>query len=169
MTVENSVIGDIDVIFKLYDEGTAYQKSVAKKHWKGFERSLIEAEIGESRQWKIIVDGEIACVFAITYSDPFIWEEKDKEPSIYIHRIATNPFFRGNGFTKRIVAWAKEFALENEKRFIRMDTGSGNDKLNNYYISCGFTYLGITEYQVTDSLPEHYKGGSSSLFEIAVQ
>ncbi|MFV8326418.1 GNAT family N-acetyltransferase [Flavobacterium sp. ZS1P14] len=168
MIVANSTLGDIDAIFNLYEEGTTYQKSIAKKHWKGFERSLIETEINENRQWKIIVDGQIACVFAVTYSDPFIWQEKDKEPSVYIHRICTNPLFRGNGFTKRIVDWAKEFALENQKQFIRMDTGSGNGKLNDYYVSCGFTYLGITEYPVTANLPEHYKGGSSSLFEIAL-
>ena len=111
MTIVNSTLGDIDVIFQLYEEGTAYQKSMAEKHWKGFERSLIETEINENRQWKILIDGQIACIFALTDSDPFIWQEKDKEPSIYIHRISANPLFRGNGFTKRIVHLVRNLSL----------------------------------------------------------
>lgn len=168
MKIINSTHDDIATIFKLYDEGTAYQKSVAKKHWKGFEHSLVESEISEGRQWKIIIDGEVACVFAISFNDPHIWQERDKDPAIYIHRIATNPLLRGNSFVKHIVEWARKYAQENGKQFIRMDTGSGNDKLNNYYINCGFTYLGVIHLEATGELPEHYKGGSSSLFEIKV-
>ena len=62
MEIIYSIQEDIETIFKLYDAGTAYQKRVAKKHWKGFERSLIESEIKENRQWKIMIDGQIACV-----------------------------------------------------------------------------------------------------------
>lgn len=150
MKIINSRPEDIAIIFKLYEYGTAYQKKVAKKHWKGFERSLIETEISEGRQWKIIFDEQIVCVFAITFNDPFIWQEKDKDPAIYIHRIATNPLFRGNSFVKHIVEWARKYAKERGKLYIRMDTGSGNEKLNKYYISCGFTYLGIVDLGVTE-------------------
>jgi ribosomal protein S18 acetylase RimI-like enzyme len=168
MKIFNSTAADTDAIFRLYEEGTAYQKLVAKKHWKGFERSLVEKEIDEKRQWKIIINEQIACVFSISFNDPFIWQEKDKDPAIYIHRIATNPLFRGNSFVKIIIAWAKGYAKENGKKFIRMDTGSGNEKLNNYYISCGFTYLGAVQLGDTADLPEHYRNGSSSLFEIKI-
>ena len=168
LTIVNSTERDIEEIFNIYEEGTTYQKKVATKHWKGFQRSLIQTEISEHRQWKILVNGKTACVFVITFSDPCIWQERSNDPSIYIHRIATHPAYRGNGFVKHIVSWAKSFAIENKKSFIRMDTGSGNDKLNRYYIDCGFTYLGVQEYLITDGLPEHYKDGSSSLFEIKI-
>jgi hypothetical protein len=65
MTIQNSELTDIDTIFHLYDEATKHQKKVAEKHWQGFDRSLIEQEIEEKRQWKIIVDGHIACVFPL--------------------------------------------------------------------------------------------------------
>jgi ribosomal protein S18 acetylase RimI-like enzyme len=169
MTIQNSESTDIDFIFNLYEEGTKYQKTVAIKHWQGFDRNIVEQEIEEKRQWKIIVEGHIACVFATTFDDIHIWGEKNDEPSVYIHRIATNPKFRGPHFVKHIVAWAKKYALEHDKLFIRMDTGSGNDKLNNYYISCGFNYLGVVELGDTQELPVHYRNGGSSLFEIRVE
>ena len=81
MIIATSTFQDIDTIFQLYEAGTDYQKSVAEKHWKGFERGLVETEIRENRQWKMIIGGEIACVFVITYNDPFIWQEKDRDPA----------------------------------------------------------------------------------------
>ena len=166
--ITNSTINDTDAILKLYDDGTAYQKTVAKTSWKGFERQMVEKEIAENKQWKIIIDGQIACVFSTTFSDPFIWQEKNKDPAIYIHRIVTNPLFRGHSFVKKIIVWAKQFAKGNNKQFIRMDTGSGNEKLNNYYVSCGFNYLGITKIVENEILPAHYKNRDFSLFEMKI-
>ena len=166
MDIKSCTLSDTDLIFDLYNKGTEHQKKVAKKYWKGFQRALIETEVSEKKIFKIIVDREIACVFSIDYNDPHIWGEKDNDPAMYIHRIATNPSFRGRFFVKRIVEWAKLHAEENQKEYIRMDTGRGNEKLNNYYISCGFDYLGVVELKNHDSLPEHYKDGASSLFQI---
>jgi hypothetical protein len=50
------------------------------------------------------MNNEIACVFATTFSDPLIWEKRDTDPSVYIHRIATNPNFRGNNLVAAIVS-----------------------------------------------------------------
>jgi ribosomal protein S18 acetylase RimI-like enzyme len=166
--VLNSTLADIDTIFSLYDAAIAFQKTKFDKHWKSFDRSLIEQEISENRQWKIIVDGEVACIFAITYEDPFIWGEKSGEPSIYIHRIVTNPAYRGNNFVSKIVEWARVFCRDNNKQFIRMDTWGDNQKLITYYVSCGFTYLGVITPVRTPLLPKHYEDITLSLFEIVV-
>lgn len=163
-----STLDDIDRIFELYDAGTAYQKAVGGLAWQGFERGLIEREIAEERQFKIVADGKVVCVFVLTFDDAILWRERSVDPAIYVHRIAIDPAFRGKGYVKRIVAWAHEYCRAHGKRFIRMDTGSGNDRLNAYYISCGFTYLGVVTYDDAEGLPAHYKTGSSSLFEMAV-
>ncbi len=169
MLVVNSTRDDIPVIFDLYDEAVKFQKTVFNKHWQGFEQDLIEQEVAENRQWKIVIDGQIACIFAITFNDPLIWKEKDRDPSIYIHRIVTNPRFRGSAFVKEIVKWSKEYAKSLGKRYIRMDTWGDNEKLREYYVSCGFEYLGITVMENTAGLPKHYEGLSLSLFEIPVE
>lgn len=43
-------------------------------------------------------------------------------PTVYIHRIAINPDFRGNNFVACIIEWAEQYARENAKEYIRMDT-----------------------------------------------
>ncbi|MEO6686222.1 MAG: GNAT family N-acetyltransferase [Dyadobacter sp.] len=164
--IQNADQADIEEIISLYHQATEYQKSVAKKHWKGFEREMIINDIEGKNQWKIIVDDVITCIFCTSFSDPLIWAEKNSDPAVYLHRIATRPDFRGKGFMKQIVNWTTDFAFQNNKKFIRMDTGSGNDKLNNYYIRCGFDFLGTTTLSQTKGLPEHYKDGTSSLFQL---
>lgn len=168
MKILQSKPADLDHIFQLYDAATAYQKKVGIRAWKGFETAMVENEIAEHRQYKIVIDGEIACIFLLTENDPLIWQEKDKDPSVYIHRIATNPKFRGKHFVKEIVKWVKQYAIEHQKKFVRLDTGSGNERLNNYYMSCGFNHLGIVKLKDTGNLPAHYKEGSFSLFEMTV-
>ncbi|MBQ0741472.1 GNAT family N-acetyltransferase, partial [Aquimarina celericrescens] len=64
---------------------------------------MVEKEIQENRQWKLLLDNKIACVWATTFSDAQIWEEKNKDTAVYIHRIAVNPDFRGKHFIAILV------------------------------------------------------------------
>jgi hypothetical protein len=78
MDIQNSLIEDLDFIFDLYNSATVYQKERFISYWPEFDREMVINEIVESRQWKIIIDGEVACIWATTFSDPLIWEEKIK-------------------------------------------------------------------------------------------
>ncbi|MEY4926334.1 MAG: hypothetical protein RI894_770 [Bacteroidota bacterium] len=168
MEITNSTANDIAAIFALYDDAMAYQKKVFHKQWQGFAPSLVETEVAEKRQWKIVVDGQIACIFALTFEDPAIWGEKSNEPAIYIHRIVTNSAFRGGNYVPHIVAWAKDYAKSIGKQYIRMDTWGDNQRLIDYYQACGFAFLGLTEELNSASLPKHYSAIQLSLFEIAL-
>jgi ribosomal protein S18 acetylase RimI-like enzyme len=72
-------------------------------------------------------------------------EERDQDAAIYIHRIATNPDFRGHNFVGILVEWAKEYARSIEKDFVRLDT-LGNIKLIEHYTNAGFDFLGYSIY-----------------------
>ena len=67
--IVNSTLEDLATIFEFYDHAVAHQKKVSDKHWKGFDPELITQEIAESRQYKILVDGEVGCVFVVTFND----------------------------------------------------------------------------------------------------
>lgn len=166
--IQNSNLNDIDDIFRLYKIATDFQKTRFSIHWPEFDRELIETEISENRQWKIVSEGKIACVWATTFNDPQIWEEKNEDPSVYIHRIATNPDFRGQNLVGKIVKWAKNYALENKKQFIRMDTVGDNSGLINHYTKCGFEFLGLLKLKNTEGLPAHYNNATVSLFEMTI-
>ncbi|GGX27971.1 GNAT family N-acetyltransferase [Aquimarina muelleri] len=165
--ITNSTINDIDEIFRLYEIASVYQKAKQKVVvWPAFERKMVEKEIQENRQWKLLLDNKIACVWATTFSDAQIWEEKNKDTAVYIHRIAVNPDFRGKHFIAILVEWAKEYAKSNHKDFVRLDTLGNNTKLIAHYTKVGFEFLGMFDLKNTDGLPDHYHNTPVCLFEI---
>jgi len=170
MKIINSTSSDIDEIFRLYRLAADYQRS--KKTvvvWPEFERSLVETEIAENRQWKLLIGDAIACVWATTFSDAQIWGEKNNQPAVYIHRIATNPDFRGNDFVGMIVTWAKEYAAQQQKDYVRLDTIGNNTKLIEVYTRAGFGFLGLYDLKDVSGLPVHYSQGPACLFDLKVK
>lgn len=167
MTIIPSTLDDFDTIFEFYDRAIAYQKTKFNKQWQGFDSALIAKEIAENRQWKILIDNEVACVFAITFDDEAIWKEKSKDKAVYFHRIVSHDNYKGQNLVQDIVTWGKKFAKENNLDYLRMDTWGDNEKLIAYYQKCSFDFLGIITPNY-DNLPKHYEGITLSLFEIKV-
>lgn len=168
MQFAQSTESDIDAIFHFYEDAIAFQKKVFKKHWQGFDRKLIEKEVAEGRQWKILKDGVVACIFAVEFSDPLIWKEKDADPSIYLHRIVSHSQFRGSNFMLLIIEWAKNFGRSHAIRFIRMDTWGDNPSLIAYYVKSGFDHVGFSTPEKSPLLPKHYEGIELAIFELAI-
>jgi len=166
MQIQNSTIENLDTIFHLYRLATDFQTTKFWVQWPEFDRQLVIDEIKENRQWQLCIADTIACVWATTFDDPDIWEEKNVDPAVYIHRIAVNPAFRGQHLVMAIVEWAKTFALQNDKQYIRLDTVGENHQLIQHYQKCGFDFLGLSTLKHTDQLPSHYKNATVSLFQI---
>ena len=167
MTIKNVSIVDIDDVFRLYKIASEYQREKKKVIvWPNFDRNMVETEITEKRQFKMLIENEVVCIWAITFNDEQIWEEKNKDNAIYIHRIATSPNFRGKKMVAKIVDWAKQFADEKEIQFIRLDTLGNNTRLIEHYKEAGFDFLGMHTLKDTSNLPEHYQEAPVCLFEI---
>lgn len=167
MEIRSCAFSDTDKILFLYDAARSLQKERKMVVWPHFEASFIEKEIGEQRQWKIVINNTMACNWAITFEDKEIWGEKDKGDSVYIHRICNHPQFRGNRYIDTIVAWARDYAKQLSKQYIRLDTLGNNTKLIQHYTSSGFEFLGIHLLTNTSTLPKHYQiEPNCCLFEI---
>ena len=167
MTIKNVTASDIEKIFALYKIASNYQRE--KKTvivWPDFDREMVINEIAENRQFKLLVNNEVVCIWAITFSDEQIWEDSNTDSAIYIHRIAVNPNFRGNNYIATITNWAKEYALKKEIQFIRLDTLGENKNLITHYKNAGFHFLGLFNLKNTSNLPDHYKLAPVCLFEI---
>jgi GNAT superfamily N-acetyltransferase len=168
ITIENSTLYNMEEIQMLYDHARDYQRQKESVVLGEIDNGLLEKEIMEKRQWKLMIDNEIACVWVITFNDEEIWDNSHDRESIYIHRIATNPIYRGRNLIAHIVEWAKKYAVENQKRFVRLDTVGENKGLIKHYTGCGFTYLGSVKLIDTKGLPSHYQEDVVCLFEYRI-
>lgn len=170
MEIKNCLLTDINEILSLYEAARNLQIQRKMVVWPSFDKSFIEGEINEKRQWKIIIDNVIACNWTITFEDKEIWGDKDLDNSIYIHRICNNPNLRGNRYIDKIVEWAKVYASQLGKQFVRLDTLGNNTKLIEHYTSAGFDFLGMFKLIDTANLPSHYQDEPNCcLFEIGLQ
>ena len=168
MEISNSEVNDLEVIFDLYARATKYMISKNQVSWPEFPRELIEDEIKDQRQWKLTIDSEIAGIWATALDDELIWGKKNNEPSVYLHRIAINPAFRGRNLVKEIVLWADDYCRVNELKYVRMDTVGFNEGLIKHYKRNGFEFLGVRPLESTEGLPAHYKQGDVCFFERGV-
>ena len=75
---------------------------------------MVIAEIKNKSQWKLEINEQVACIWATTLKDELIWGE-DNEPSLYIHRIASNPSFRGHRLVGKILDWSNKYCNENKQ------------------------------------------------------
>lgn len=164
MKILNSNTNDLEKIMELYRIATKFMIKKNQVSWPIFPEKMIIDEINNNKQWKLIIDGEIACIWANTLSDELIWG-KTNDTAVYIHRIATNPNFRGNNLMSKVVDWADNFCINNKLDFIRMDTVGFNKGLIKHYEKLGFDFLGTKELKNTNGLPDHYTKGPVCLFE----
>lgn len=168
MKILNCDLSDLNAILDLYNQAIAFQKTKNCAVWPVFDAEDVLQAITEQRQFKISIDGSMAGVFTYTFNDKAIWEEKDKNDALYIHKIATSAKFKGQHLVKEIIDFSKIYALSKSKTFLRMDTVGDNKGLIAYYTQFGFNYLGLHQLKNYADLPLHYHRAAVSLFELAL-
>jgi len=163
--IERSTLTDIPSIENLYASAVQFQKQKQAVPWGNIDNTQIAQEINQGRQYKLVVDEEIATVWVYNFSDPEIWQEKNKDNAIYIHRIATNPKFRGQHMVEHVFSFTENYAKEQGFSLMRLDTAGYNSGLIKLYTKNGFNFLGTTRIIDSTHLPSHYEDVDICLFE----
>ena len=163
--IANSDINDLTNIFEIYRSATEYMKSKNQVAWPEFEKKMIVEEIKNMKQWKLLINQAIACIWATTLNDELIWGKRNDEPSLYLHRIATAPDYRGQNLVRHVIKWADDYCKSNKLKYIRMDTGGLNEGLIKYYENLGFEFLSAEALDETNDLPQHYSNVPICLFQ----
>lgn len=170
MDIVNCLPDDLEQILALYQAARDLQTARHMVVWPQFNIELIKNEIKELRQFKFVIDGKMACNWVITFRDKEIWEQRDQNDAVYIHRICVHPAYRGLRFIDHIVEWAIQYASANHKKYVRLDTLGNNTRLIQHYTSAGFDFLGIYLLTNTAGLPKHYQDEPHCcLFELKAQ
>ncbi len=151
-------------IMRVYENAAHYQQSKNYNVWPLVAENVVLQEIETQRHVKITKNNVIACVFTIAFSDPIIWDVRDDDTALYLHRIATHTDFKGNNFMQSITDWSKNKALESQKSKLRLDTWADNENLKNYYLKFGFKTIG-DKFLPPSTLSKHYWNIWVTLFE----
>jgi ribosomal protein S18 acetylase RimI-like enzyme len=105
------------------------------------------------------IDSEINGTIVIsTFMDeeylPIKWLTKN-ENNIYIHRLAIHPSMQGKGYAQQLMAFAEQYAIDNNYRSIRLDTFSRNKRNQKFYELRGYNKLGDIYFLKQSKYPFH--------------
>ena len=160
---------DRAIIHWLFEEAMAYQRRKGYPVWQGFDKKQLQDEMEKGLQYKIVIDGSLACIFSVCYADAVIWGERETGDSIYLHRIVVNPDFKGLKLFGQVLDWAICHALDWGRQYVRMDTWADNPNIINYYLGFGFQFVGNCTTPDTEELAKHYRNQDLALLEMELQ
>lgn len=100
-------------------------------------------------------DTEAVGTVTLQWEDESIWGSQGPDAG-YIHRLAIKDGYKGQGIGEEMLGWADEQAVQNNRRFLRLDCDANNTSLCAYYQKQGFVKVGEKHQD---------KGHTSALFE----
>ena len=87
----------------------------------------------------------LGCIVISTLMDdeyrPIAWLTPNNN-NIYIHRVAISPDCQGKGYAQKLMAFAEQYAIDNDYVSIRLDTFSQNKRNQKFYELRGYKKLG---------------------------
>jgi ribosomal protein S18 acetylase RimI-like enzyme len=161
----NTTTEDLEFIYHLFDEAINYQKRKGFPIWNGYDKIVLQTDVANKLQFKIVTNNTIACVFSICFSDSIIWRTKEQCDALYLHRIVVNPNFKGQQQFKHILEWAKIFAINKGLKFVRLDTWGHNENILNYYKQFGFSIVENYTTPNSQELPVQHRNLLLALLE----
>ena len=106
---------------------------------------LFTAEVGPENFYVGTVDGEDACAFILQWSDREWWPDTPPFEAAYLHKLCVRREFAHRGMAGRVVEAVKAECTRRGARFIRLDTGAGEDTVRDIYLSAGFEIVKTIE------------------------
>lgn len=168
MTITYQTHDDLEIIYWLYEQAIAFQREKGYQVWNGYDANTIADDLKYQYGFKMVEQGEIIGIFSLIPSDPIIWGDKDQNDALYLHRVMTNPNFRGRNLVGDMIEYAAKYTHEKGKSFLRLDTWAANPKIIAYYERFGFTYLGNRQMPDSLDLPVQARNLNLALMEMKV-
>ena len=101
---------------------------------------LRDYDLEEMRLGKI--SGGPAAAMVVQQSDEVFWPDVPEGESLFVHKLATARRLKGRGLAVAMLDWVKARALEQEKRYLRLDCAADRPKLCRFYEDYGFRQAG---------------------------
>jgi GNAT superfamily N-acetyltransferase len=152
---------DLEVFSNVIQGVSRWWKAHGKPMWplETLTPEVLSKAYPTGEFWLGLVAGEAVATFVLVEDDPLFWQGIPPNESLFIHKIAVDRRFAGQGFGVQILDFAKGQALERGKHFLRLDTDVHRAPVRALYERYGFNWAGELRVRDFDCV----------LYEIAVQ
>jgi len=153
--IEAGKPSDIPTIENLYDDLNDYlEQTTNYPGWaKGLYPTRADAEdgIGEGNLFVLRIDDKIAGSVVLNnqqseaYSQVTWGIEAKQHEVIVINKLAVHPQFLGQGVATKLLDFAKDYAIQQHAKAIRLDVTIQNAPAIALYEKCGYVYVGTVD------------------------
>ena len=154
MIIRKSIQNDLPALMPIFAEARKTIAALGINQWQnGYpEESIIKSDIEKGESYSVEIAGNVVGTFVMilsgepTYDKIYRGEWKSGNENrryLTIHRVAISVSNRGKGVSGEIIKFAENFAKENGKNSIRIDTHEGNAVMRRMLEKQGFSYCGI--------------------------
>ncbi len=148
MTIRQATADDLPALMNLIRHVVPLMHEAGNFQWdNGYpNETVFGQDITKDQLWVADINGQLAGLAALT---------EDQEPeyaqvgfdlsqrAIVTHRLAVDPFFRGQGVAAALLAQAERIAIERTISFLRIDTNSENQITQKLFPKLGYRLAGV--------------------------
>ena len=155
ISIEPGKPRDIDATEQLYNDlCDRLEQETNYPGWaKGFYPARAEAEAGvsEGNLFLLKIDGRIAGSVVLNNKQPDAYRQVTwgitarPHEVVVIHTLAVHPDYMGRGVARKLMDFAKEYALQQGAKAIRLDVTEQNAPAIALYEKCGYKYIGTVD------------------------
>lgn len=147
--VAKATVEEADEIIHLLKEIAKWIQEIKIDQWRSLAGGHVDQEIKEmimrERVYRVKSGENIVATFTLYEKqgewDRYLWGDL-QDGTVYIHRLAVALSKKGEGLGKSLMQWIENKIKHDGKTMIRLDCVAHNKKLNDFYVRCGYTYLG---------------------------
>lgn len=149
--IKIAAIEESSAIIKMLKQLAQWMKENDINQWRylldGGDDEEIKQAIVNQETYIVLEDKDIIATFSLSSKqsewDRQLWGSDTTLSSLYLHRLAIIPAYMKKGIGKSILKWIQENMRD--KEVLKLDCVADNVKLNNFYKSNGFKFIGETD------------------------
>lgn len=150
LTAEQAALSDLPQITELLLNTARWLQSQGSDQWSGLLRGEDSHRTPEAvRRGDVFVvkDGAVVAAMVMLLRKPSAWDielwgDAERANAVYVHRLAINREYAGQGLGGKVLDWVSEGIRFPGVDRIRLDCIASNETLNAFYPRMGYTYVG---------------------------
>jgi GNAT superfamily N-acetyltransferase len=133
---------EAEIVSSVLVEAVRWMNESNRTLWTHSEVSVdrIAADVERGLYFLAFADSEAVGAVRFQSSDPDFWPEALEGEAAYIHRLAVRRSHAGGMLSRQIMGWAASKALEQDCKYLRLDTESTREQLRGVYERFGFEF-----------------------------
>ncbi|KAJ0421412.1 hypothetical protein BJY00DRAFT_108705 [Aspergillus carlsbadensis] len=146
-TMRKAEPSDLEDVLSILHARVDWLRNQGNKQWttSGSFRHRMTNFITDGHTWVLIDESQnetVATITVETEADARYWTETEKQtPALYISKMATAIYRRGERLGKLLLAWSRDLAARMGLEVVRWDAWRTNTRLHDWYRATGARHV----------------------------